>query len=87
MTLTFQFNEALERLWNYIKKMNKEMNEKEPWKKSPDERKEDLLRWLEQLHEIGWALLPFMPGVAEAIQTNTIGAIEKQEPLFPRIKS
>ncbi len=82
----FNFNSALEYIWQNVKKMNKEINEKEPWKKSSDERQKDLIDWLTRLQHIGWELKPFMPETAEKIITVTSGKIEKVTPLFPRIK-
>lgn len=83
--LVFNFNAALEIVWNSIKEINKHINEKEPWKKSADERKDDLMQWLKKLQLIAWELKPFMPETAEKIMKATSGRIEKVQPLFPRL--
>lgn len=82
---SFNFNAALEKIWNNIKTMNKEINEKEPWKKTAKERETDLLKWLAKLQLIAWELKPFMPDTAEKIMQATSGKIEKIQPLFPRL--
>ncbi len=84
--LRFNFHAALELIWLDIKALNKEINEKEPWKKTAAERKEDLLSWLHKLQHIAWELKPFMPETAEQIMQATSGKIKKITPLFPRLK-
>ncbi len=82
---SFKFNTALEQVWNSIKKLNKDINEKEPWKKTAEERKEYLLDWLKKLQLIAWELKPFMPETAEKIMQSTSDRIQKVTPLFPRL--
>ena len=82
----FNFSSALEQIWNSIKNINREINEKEPWKKSAEDRKDDLLNWLNKLQHIGWELKPFMPNTSEKIMVATSGTIQKVQPLFPRLK-
>ncbi|MFA9289016.1 MAG: methionine--tRNA ligase [Weeksellaceae bacterium] len=82
----FSFNEALEDIWKEVKKINKQVNEREPWKREAADRKADLEGWLTTLHQIGVNLQPFMPETAEKILAATSGTIEKCQPLFPRIE-
>ncbi len=83
---SFKFNIALEHIWNgSIKIINKDINDKEPWKKSAEERHDDLINWLQKLQLIAWELKPFMPETAEKIMKATSGRIEKVTPLFPRL--
>ncbi len=81
----FEFNQALEDIWKTVKELNKEINEKEPWKLSAEERKEHLESWLTKLYIVSTSLKPFMPGTADKIKTATSGKIEKIAPLFPRL--
>ncbi|QQS43788.1 methionine--tRNA ligase [Candidatus Roizmanbacteria bacterium] len=81
----FQFNQALEDIWKIIKDLNKEINEKEPWKLSADDRKGHLENWLGKLYGISLSLKPFMPDTADKIGQATSGKIGKTVPLFPRI--
>ncbi len=83
--ISFNFNGALEQVWDSIKEMNKEINVKEPWKKTAQERGNDLIEWLKKLQLIAWELKPFMPETAEKIMKSTSGRIEKVTPLFPRL--
>lgn len=85
-TLEFNFTGALEHIWTKIKIINKEINEKEPWKKSSDQRQDDLVSWLTKLQQIGWELVAFMPQTGKQIMEATSGKIEKVPPLFPRLK-
>jgi methionyl-tRNA synthetase len=81
---SFEFARALELIWREVKSINKEINEYEPWKKSPEERKTFLTSSLERLHEIGMALRPFTPNTASSIMDHTSGTIRKIVPLFPK---
>lgn len=81
----FNFNVALELVWNSIKEINKDINTKEPWKKTSNERHDDLVKWLKKLQLIAWELKPFMPETAEKIMSATSGKIKKVQPLFPRL--
>lgn len=82
----YEFGTFLENVWEQIKTMNKAVNEHEPWKKTPDERKEFIVECLKVLQTIGIVLQPFMPTTAEKILQATTGNIQKIEPLFPRLK-
>jgi methionyl-tRNA synthetase len=80
----YQFNQALELLWQKIKQLNRDTDEFAPWKKTSDERKKFLENSLLKLHTIAILLQPFMPETAEKIQSATIGTIKKIQPLFPK---
>ena len=81
----FKINSALEDIWNQIKKLNKTINEKEPWKMDSKQRSTWLVDWLIGLYNIANDLKPFLPDTAEKIMTATSGKIKKIQPLFPRI--
>ncbi|CAN5182274.1 methionine--tRNA ligase [soil metagenome] len=85
LLLTFKFNDALAKIWEEIRSINKNINEQAPWKLTSDERKIILEGWLLQLQNIGLNLKPLLPHSADAIIKATTGTISKIEPLFPRI--
>lgn len=81
---SFQFNKILENIWLEIKFLNKSIDEFAPWKKQPEERKDFLLQSINKLKQIGFDLLPFIPGTAKKIIKATQGKIKKIPSLFPR---
>lgn len=82
---TFQFDKVLETIWEEVKIINKELNEKEPWTLAAENRRTMLTAWLQRLNSIGRRLAPFLPETAKKIQIATTGSIKKIAPLFPRI--
>lgn len=83
----YEFNKAVEQIWNDVKQLNKEINEYEPWTKTKEERSEFMTKSLKQLGNIAYHLQPFMPHTAESILSSTTGEIKKSTPLFPRQRS
>lgn len=81
---SFQFNTALEEIWKEIKLLNKSINDFEPWKKLPEDRKDFLMQGIKKLYTIGTMLLPFMPETGNSIMISTSGTITKSKPLFPK---
>ncbi len=81
----FQFNLILELIWSEIKKLNKAIDDFAPWKKSPRERKNFLIRSFKILKSIAWYLKPFLPQTSEKILKNIKGKIKSIKPLFPKI--
>ena len=81
----FQFNTILESIWKKIKILNKSTDDFAPWKKTSKDRNEFLTNSLNELHEIGYELQPFLPETAEKIIKATTGKITKISPLFPRL--
>ncbi|MBI5123724.1 methionine--tRNA ligase [Candidatus Roizmanbacteria bacterium] len=82
---SFQFNLILESIWNKIKTLNKQMDDFAPWKKNSEERKEFLIKSLQEINKVGYELQPFLPETAEKILKATMGKIAKISPFFPRI--
>ena len=80
----YQFNKILEHIWLQIKSTNKSTDEFAPWKKTPEERKQFLIKSLATINHIGYQLVPFMPQTAEKIVQATQGTIKKIQPLFPK---
>ncbi len=81
----FQFNQIFEQIFNQIKKLNKDLNDYAPWKKTTTERKEFITQMLFKINQIGHLLLPYLPITAEKIILSTVNKIRKPTPLFPRI--
>ncbi len=82
----FQFNQALEKIWQKVKRLNQEIDKEAPWKKRKDEREVFLKNCLIELKEIGQLLLPFLPQAGETIIKSLQGKIRKISSLFPKIK-
>ncbi len=81
----FEFNLILENIWKRIKTLNKQVDDFAPWKKTSQERKEFLIRSLNEINQVGYDLQPFLPETAEKILKATMGKITKIIPLFPRL--
>jgi len=66
----FQFSEALKDIWKFIGKMNKYIDECEPWNLAKDEKNVDRLstvmyNLVDSLYKISLLISPFMPDTAE----------------------
>jgi hypothetical protein len=62
----YQFSEGLKDIWKFISRMNKYIDECEPWKLSKDENQKDRLstvmyNLVDSLYKIAVVILPFMP--------------------------
>ena len=62
----YQFSEALKDIWKFISRMNKYIDECEPWKLSKDENQKDRLstvmyNLVDSLYKIAVVISPFMP--------------------------
>ncbi|HET9641308.1 MAG TPA: methionine--tRNA ligase [Candidatus Paceibacterota bacterium] len=83
----FEFKDAMEHVWQRIQTVDRRMNEEEPYKvvKTDPERGKAILQTMVQdLHEIGQALAPFMPDTSRRI-LEAVAANKKPENLFPRL--
>ncbi len=82
----FEFNKALELIWEEIKIADKLINEKQVWKLEGQLKKDILIALVKQIKQIGFDLQPFLPETAEKIIkqfTNT--KITRGKNLFNRI--
>ena len=66
----FQFSETLKDIWKFIGKMNKYIDECEPWNLAKDEKNMDRLstvmyNLVDSLYKISLLISPFMPDTAE----------------------
>lgn len=80
----FQLNKILERIFAKIKTLNKSIDEFAPWKKTPPAREEFLAGMLNEIHDVGFQLIPFIPESAQKIVDSTQGKITKTPQLFPK---
>ena len=78
----FQFNVALEAIWEVIHLCDKYIEEKQPWRESPEQKEVigDLVLAISEINEL---LKPFLPETSEKIAKQLQQG--KGEPLFPRI--
>lgn len=81
----FEFNKALEKIWNEVKKINKTINDFAPWKKTPAERQDFLTNTILEINFLSHELQPFLPETAAKINQATQGRIKKIPALFPRL--
>lgn len=73
----YQFSEALKEIWKFISRMNKYIDECEPWKLAKDEDSRDRLstvmyNLVEGLYKIAALISPFMPDTAQKM-LNQLG--------------
>ena len=73
----YQFSEALKEIWKFISRMNKYIDECEPWKLAKDEDSKDRLstvmyNLVEGLYKIAALISPFMPDTAQKM-LNQLG--------------
>lgn len=86
----FRFNEALEVVWQKIKRLDQFIDQEKPWelvKTQNKKRKDVLAHAVDQIQEITGLLEPFLPETARKIEEQFKGPkITSQHPLFPRIQ-
>jgi len=84
---TFRFNDAMDVIWSKIQRLDRRINEEEPYKiiKTDPVTGKALIQFMvSELREIGEMLVPFMPATSEKI-LDAIKANKKPENLFPRL--
>jgi methionyl-tRNA synthetase len=86
----YVLNEAMDLIFEEVKKGDRYMQEHEPYKhiKSEDvaereKAKEDIIKMVRHIYHIAEALEPFMPGTSQKIK-DTVRANKKPETLFAR---
>ena len=78
----FQFSSALEAIWEVVHACDKYIDEKQPWRESP-EQKQVIGDLLFMIGEITDLLTPFLPETSEKIKAQLSGG--ERTFLFPRI--
>jgi len=84
---TFRFNDAMDAIWSKIQRLDRRINEEEPYKiikTDPVMGKMHIQFMVTELREIGEMLAPLMPETSENILT-AIRENKKPENLFPRL--
>ena len=84
---SFEFNRALDAVWERIQILDKKITEEEPFKvvkTDPEKGKEMIAAAARELHGIADELLPFMPATAAAVLA-AVESNKKPENLFPRL--
>lgn len=84
---SYQFNAALEVIWNLIRTTDQQINQDEPWKiKESSKLERKLSEYVKNILIIAHNLQPFLPDTAKKILTQFQSAIKTTDQLFPRIK-
>jgi methionyl-tRNA synthetase len=82
----FRFDGALHAIFSRFGSIDKEINEKEPWKLDSQILVDTLKPWIEEIRNLSIELKPFLPETAEKIQKQFEGPkIKTAGPLFPRL--
>ncbi len=82
----FEFNKALEYIFQIIKKLNKKIDEIAPWKTGFKDISL-LINLITEFNFVGKLLEPFLPETSSKIIISTSAdKIKKAQPLFPRLK-
>ncbi len=82
----FQFNKAMDFIWEHVTGLDEYIASEKPFavvKDEPEQGKEMILSCIKQLHAIATMLAPFMPQTSEKILA-AIKENKKPENLFPR---
>jgi methionyl-tRNA synthetase len=82
----FKLDEAINTIFSKLRNIDKEINQKEPWKLSDKDLKNTLSPWIEEIRIISQELKIFLPDAAEKIEKQfLVTKIKSAAPLFPRI--
>jgi len=82
----YQFDLALNEIWEQIRQADKTINEKKVWKQEGESLEKTLNLLINQIRQIASDLQPFLPETAFIIQKQFKGPkIKAEQPLFPRI--
>lgn len=82
----FKLDEAINTIFSKLRNIDKEINQKEPWKLSDKELKNSLFPWIEEIRIISQELKIFLPETAEKIEKQfLVTKIKSAALLFPRI--
>lgn len=84
----YDFNLALDVIWNKIRAADKLINEKRVWELSGDEKSDILAQLISTCKSIAYNLQPFLPETADKITKLFAGShIAAPSALFPRLDS
>ncbi len=85
----YEFDKALEILWQAITRLNRDIDRARPWEllKKPDNAslKARLSAWLCDIRQVGYWLAPFLPETSKKILEILKEPVKPCEALFPRL--
>jgi methionyl-tRNA synthetase len=82
----FRLDEAINRIFLNYKNIDREINQKEPWKLTGQELKDTLVPWIEKIRSTIKELKVFLPETADKLEKQFLTEkIRSAKPLFPRI--
>ena len=85
--MIYEFDKALEIIWNKIKECDFLINEKKVWELPHKEKGGVLTVLVKKIREIAYDLKPFLPATSKKIEKQFVGPkIKSQKPLFPRLE-
>lgn len=88
MVENFKISEAISLVMSWVREVNEEINEVEPWKmESGDELNNYLTKWLQDIQKIAFHLSPAMPTTSNKVLEGISGGIQPIPPLFPKIQT
>jgi len=83
----FRFDDALERIWGYIREANKRINDNKIWEQNGEKLEKSLQACIYALQDIVYHLQSFLPETTEKIFKQFQGPkIKAEKPLFPRLR-
>lgn len=84
--LKYRFDKALNNIWDNISASDSLINKTEVWKLTGDKKTEILTDLINQIRQISYDLIPFLPDTSESINKQlSLPKIIKNKPLFPRL--
>jgi methionyl-tRNA synthetase len=84
---SFQFDKAMQFIWNKIGECDKTINENEVWKLTGETRDAILIQLVTSIRQIACDLLPFLPDTAQKISDQfNVELVQSGNPLFPRLQ-
>lgn len=82
---SFEFNRALEKVWEEIKTIDQTITVKKPWELESDSLVSVLRSLILPITQIAYDLQPLLPKTSEKILKQFSGDIKASDPLFPRL--
>ena len=84
--IIYEFDKALELVWNKIADCDQLINDKKVWELSGREKETQLTTLISRIRQIAYDLKPFLPDTADKIEEQFKGPkIKSGKPLFPRL--
>ena len=81
----FRFDLAINGIFKQISQLDQLINREKPWEKEGEELRKIIEPVAEEVFQIGYGLLPFMPETSDKILKQFTGLVKSGDPLFPRL--